>query len=227
MQTTEDSLSPPRRFTGDERRQQLVTIATRLFAQHGFSGTTTREIAREAGVTEAVIFRYFPRKEDLYAAILDWKSGQESTTGVCEEVRAAAADGDDETVIRTVVRRLIEFQRRDPAFLRLMLHSALEGHGLSEEYRKRHFEPLEQFLTAYVTERQRQGRFVAGDPRALVFSLFALPMHHNIVETLGVRRDWRFEDEAIEFYTAFILRGLRITPSAPHAAEQSPVHESE
>ena len=34
-------------------------------------------------------------------------------------------------------------------------------------------------------------------------------------------------DEAIEFYTAFILRGLRITPSAPHAAEQSPVHESE
>ena len=214
MDSIAETSSTPKRFTGDERRQQLVEIATRLFAQHGFSGTTTREIARAAGVTEAIIFRYFPRKDDLYAAILDWKSSQERTTHWCDDLAAAAASADDETIVRTVVRRLIEFQRRDPAFLRLMLHSALEGHGLAEEYRKRHFEPLEKFLLEYIAEGQRQGRFIAGDPRSLIFTIFALPMHHNLVETLGIHPDRRFGDDVIEFYTAFIVRGLR-RPSIP------------
>lgn len=202
---------PHRRLSADERRHQLVEIAARLFAQHGFSGTTTREIARAAGVTEAIIFRYFPRKDDLYAAILDWKSCQESTTRWCDELKAAAATADDEYVIGTVVRRLIEFGRRDPAFLRLMLHSALDGHGLAEEYRKRHFEPLERFLTSYVAEGQRDGRFVEGDPRALVFTIFALPMHHNLVTTLAINPDRRLRDDAIDVYIAFVLRGLRRT----------------
>jgi TetR/AcrR family transcriptional regulator len=228
LATLDESPLPPKRLTGDERRQQLVEIATRLFARHGFSGTTTREIARAAGVTEAIIFRYFPRKDDLYAAILDWKSCQESTTRWCDELSALAAAGEDEPIIRAVVRRLIDFQRRDPAFLRLMLHSALEGHGLAEEYRKRHFEPLERFLTDYVAEGQRRGRFVEGDPRALVFSIFALPMHHNLVETLGLHPGRRFNDDVIGFYTAFIVRGLRkASPALPTAAEDSPVRESE
>lgn len=223
---TVDTSQSPKRLSADERRQQLVECATRLFALHGFSGTTTREIAKAAGVTEAIIFRYFPCKDDLYAAILDWKSCQESTTSWCDELEAAARAGDDERVVGTVVRRLIEFGRRDPAFLRLMLHSALDGHGLSEQYRKRHFEPLERFLTAYVAQRQREGRFVAGDPRVLVFTIFALPMHQNLVTTLGINPERVLGDGAIDTYTAFILRGLR-TPSARSVAEARPVSQSE
>lgn len=202
-------LPAPKRFTADERRQQLVQIATRLFAEKGFSGTTTREIAKAAGVTEAIIFRYFPRKDDLYAAILEWKSSQERTIEWCDELSAAAHFRDDRRVIRIVVRRLIEFVQRDPAFLRLMLHSALEGHGLADEYRKRHFEPLERFLTEYIVDGQRAGRLVQGDPRALVFTIFALPMHHNLITTLGIHPERRFGDEVVDIYTDFILRGLR------------------
>ena len=206
---------PPKRFTADERRHQLVQIATRLFAEKGFTGTTTREIARAAGVAEAIIFRYFPCKDDLYAAILEWKSSQERTTEWCDELGTAAASQDDRLVIRTVVRRLIEFVRRDPAFLRLMLHSALEGHGLAEAYRKRHFQPLEHFLAEYVSEGQRAGRFVQGDPRALVFTIFALPMHHNLVTTLGINPERRFGDEVVDLYTDFILRGIRVPLGGP------------
>ena len=55
----------------DAFRQRLCAVAERLFAQRGFSATTTKEIARAAGVNEAIIFRFFPHKDDLYAAILD------------------------------------------------------------------------------------------------------------------------------------------------------------
>ena len=62
---------PHPRMSGEDRRRQLIEIAIDLFSQRGFSGTTTREIAVAAGVTEAIIFRHFATKQDLYAAILD------------------------------------------------------------------------------------------------------------------------------------------------------------
>ena len=52
-----------KRMTGEARRRQIVRVATSLFVKRGFRGTTTREIARKAGISEAVIFRHFSRKE--------------------------------------------------------------------------------------------------------------------------------------------------------------------
>ena len=209
--TTQHETPVNRRLPGDERRQQLIETATRLFAERGFSGTTTREIAKAAGVTEAVIFRYFAHKDDLYAAILDWKSAKaECATAWVDELSTAAARQDDEGVVRGVVRRLIEFQRNDPDFLRLMLHSALESHGLADEFRRRHFAPVHAFLLEYVEAGQRAGRFVEGNPRALVRAVFALPMHHNLVEVVAVDPENPLEHEdAIETFTGFIVRALR------------------
>jgi len=46
-------------MSGEDRRRQLIEVAIDLFSRRGFSGTTTREIALAAGVTEAIIFRHF------------------------------------------------------------------------------------------------------------------------------------------------------------------------
>ena len=61
------------RMAGDERRLQILQIAVRLFSERGFSGTTTKEIANAAGVSEAMVFRHFASKDELYSAILDSK----------------------------------------------------------------------------------------------------------------------------------------------------------
>jgi AcrR family transcriptional regulator len=42
------------------RREQILEVSTRLFAQQGYSGTTTRQLALAAGVNEALLFRHFP-----------------------------------------------------------------------------------------------------------------------------------------------------------------------
>lgn len=62
------------RMAGEERRLQIVRVAVSLFSQRGFRGTTTKEIANLAGVSEAMVFRHFATKEELYAAILDHKA---------------------------------------------------------------------------------------------------------------------------------------------------------
>jgi AcrR family transcriptional regulator len=209
MSSTPSSSTHSVRLGADARRKQLIEIATRLFATKGFSATTTREIAAAAGVNEAIIFRFFPHKDDLYAAILDAKSDEARTDSLVEELRAAAADHDDRRVIRTTVRSIVERLQRDPEFLRLMLHSALEGHSFAAQFRERHNAPLRRFLLEYVTGRQREGVFRAGDPEPLVRAILAVPVHHAMIETLMPPENRvQFHDDVIESYVTFVLHGL-------------------
>jgi AcrR family transcriptional regulator len=203
-----------KRVSAEQRREQLIDTAMQLFSRNGFNGTTTREIARAAGVNEAIIFRFFPHKDDLYAAILERKSNEACTDRWVEELEAAAATGDDEAVIRTIVTHLIEHHRRDPIFIRLMLHSALDNHSLAQQYRDRHFAPVHLFMLEYVAARQREGRFRAADPHALVRAILAVPLHHGLVETLLPETNAAFGGDAIDVYTTFILGGLRTVPSS-------------
>jgi AcrR family transcriptional regulator len=59
------------RLSAAERRRDIVEAVRDVFADKGFDGTTTRELARAAGVSEALLYRYFPSKESLYAAMLE------------------------------------------------------------------------------------------------------------------------------------------------------------
>jgi AcrR family transcriptional regulator len=221
MTPAAQSTSATRRLPADDRRKQLIDTAMQLFAQKGFSGTTTREIARAAGVNEAIIFRFFPHKDDLYAAILERKSGEARTDALVGELRDAYAADDDEAVIRIVVRHVVEHQQRDPEFLRLMLHSALEQHSFARQYRERHFAPLHQFLAEYVVARQHAGRFRAGQPEALVRAILAVPVHHGLVETLLPDDSVKFGPDVIDTYTTFILQGLRAAPASTARPSES------
>src|SRR5438067_11074192 len=59
------------RLPAAERRQALVDTALPVFAEGSFRGTTTAEIAREAGVSEPILYRHFASKRDLYLACID------------------------------------------------------------------------------------------------------------------------------------------------------------
>jgi AcrR family transcriptional regulator len=58
-------------MTGQERRQQLLDIGRRLFAERGLVGTSIEEIAAQAGVSKPVVYEHFGGKEGLYAVVVD------------------------------------------------------------------------------------------------------------------------------------------------------------
>src|SRR5438128_3823000 len=62
--------SPTSKLSSEERRAAIIKAVRRLFADRGFHGTTTRALAEEAGVSEALLFKHFPNKEALYSAML-------------------------------------------------------------------------------------------------------------------------------------------------------------
>ena len=126
-------------MAAEERRLQIAQVAMRLFSERGFRGTTTKEIAQAAGVSEAIIFRHFATKDDLYTAIIDLKScagfaaeqsDGESSHPVVETFRGLVGDAmdqrDDREVFRRIALALMEHHQCDPQFLRLLLYSALD-----------------------------------------------------------------------------------------------------
>jgi AcrR family transcriptional regulator len=58
-------------MTGKERREQLLDIGRRLFAERGFEGTSIEEVAAQAGVSKPVVYEHFGGKEGLYAVVVD------------------------------------------------------------------------------------------------------------------------------------------------------------
>src|ERR1700739_4905450 len=82
----------PPRMPGEDRRKELLRAAIESFARNGFSGTKTKDIAAAAGVSEAILFRHFASKEDLYHAILDAR--EQSGTDRWAEIRALADQRD-------------------------------------------------------------------------------------------------------------------------------------
>ena len=74
---------PKSRMNAEQRRQHFIDAALHLFSTRGFRGTTTKAIAEAAHVSEALLFRHFSSKADLYAAILRQKareSGKQHNT---------------------------------------------------------------------------------------------------------------------------------------------------
>ena len=59
------------RLTAEERRQAVLDTACRVFFASSYRGATTAEIAREAGISEPILYRHFGSKRDLYLACLD------------------------------------------------------------------------------------------------------------------------------------------------------------
>ncbi|MGV0837850.1 TetR/AcrR family transcriptional regulator [Mycolicibacterium thermoresistibile] len=60
--------NPQQRLSAEERREQLIESARKVFEQTGFDGARTRDLAAAAGVNEALLYRHFESKEELFEA---------------------------------------------------------------------------------------------------------------------------------------------------------------
>src|SRR5438105_1699333 len=82
------------RMPGEQRRQHFIDAALRLFSSGGFRGTSTKAIAEAAGASEALLFRHFPSKADLYAAILQQKADASGFSTRLDTLRRLARKAD-------------------------------------------------------------------------------------------------------------------------------------
>jgi TetR/AcrR family transcriptional regulator len=145
------------RLSGEERREQIINAALTLFAERGFSGTRTREIAELAKVSETLIFQHFKTKEDLYRAAL---TALFSQYPVLPEVEDKMAARDDVGVFRAFALQIVKHGRQDRRIVRLGIFSAMEGPRFGEIFHQGgDAGPLPQLLSPYIQQRIEDGAF--------------------------------------------------------------------
>ena len=168
----------PARMAAEDRREQILDVAIRLFSQRGFRGTTTKEIALAAGVNEAIIFRHFATKSELYAAIIDRKANPPDGQSLEELLNEAIAAGDDRYIFESIAFNILEFHQRDDTAMRLLLYSALEGHELAEMIVRNHISKIHRRLADYVKKRIAEGAFRRVDPLTAVRGFIGMIISH-------------------------------------------------
>ena len=196
------------RVTGEERRRQIIEAAATLFSRKGFRGTTTWEIAKAVGVSEAMLFKHFATKEELYAAIIEAKSHPRRLLNTAME---AVERQDDAEVLRTLARGMIERTLADPTLMRLTYFSALEGHALSDMMFRSRVQELDDFLSQYIAKRVAAGAFRPVDPLLAARNFIGMVAYHvQLLELFGQRPPAHLTTERIvEEIVALFLGGLR------------------
>jgi TetR/AcrR family transcriptional regulator, transcriptional repressor of aconitase len=208
------------RLDSDERRKAIVAAAVPLFARKGFAGTTTRELAEAAGISEALLFRHFPTKQLLYREIM-----QLGCEGEPELEKLASLPPSTASLVQMVTFMVRRFVLADTTEglgvderLRLVLHSWLEDGAYARELFERIFEQVHPAFVGFV-----EAAVAAGDMRPSEGATAnRFWFSHHIAATIACsglpgRSCFAYEgapDRLIEEAVVFILRGIGLTDAA-------------
>jgi AcrR family transcriptional regulator len=194
----------------EERRAAIISTAIHLFAGKGFRGTTTRELAAAAGVTEPVLYQHFPSKKELYAAIIEAKTGEAS--GHAADLRALATSGNDVEFFTALAELILRRYENDPELSRLLLFSSLESHELSELFFERVYEGFYKLVTGYIRRRVREGAFRKVNAEIATRSVLGMITYHGHMALLfpgrfSLQNVERLAAQTVEIF----LSGIRVS----------------
>ncbi len=145
-----------RRLKAHERRQQLIEVATRLFARNGFDATTTASIAEAAGVSEPILYRHFKNKQELFVAIV--REMSRKTLDHWNELIANEKRPDQQ--LRIIALEFPEHMRHlEDAYH--VLHNALSNSRDRTVIAvlREHYSQIHAFFMQIVVSGQKQGLF--------------------------------------------------------------------
>ena len=195
-------------------RAAILKAALQVFSSFGFRGSTVDQIARTAGMTKANLLYYFPRKEDVYEAVL-----QHTLTQWLTPLRTLDPDGDPYRELRGYILAKLRFSFERPEASRLFASEILQGAPLIMEFLKTELRQLVEAKASVITSWAEKGWIRPVDPVHLIFMIWATTQHYadfavQIDAVVGQRATTeRFREEAADVILAIVMNGLQ--PSKP------------
>lgn len=170
-------------MTGAERRAAIVQAAIRRFAMHGFRGTTTRELAAAAGVSEPVLYQHFATKRDLYTAIVDQLIAQ-AHERFDERAKRLEPEATDREFLQWLGESILAYHAEDPDRVRLLLFSALEGHELADLWFEKATLDFIRWVEKHLEKRVAAGAIRSESPEMLARAFIFMVSHFGLMHLL-------------------------------------------
>jgi AcrR family transcriptional regulator len=168
-------------------REKLLRAAVEVFSEKGYSGASTREIARRARVNPVTLFRKFNSKEQLHAAAVD-----HLITGlqVRKQIDRSAKRGDPAPkFIAVIIKTPVDANFSTPEFQRIITNAALERGGVAFATVRERLLPIVHCIQAHLSEYIAKGELRNVDPLVAARLILAAAVYHfELYELFGAKK---------------------------------------
>ena len=148
---------------GPHTRKQILDASLHLFSRRGFARTTVRDIAREAGITDAAIFYHFQSKREVLKALVEERG---FVTGL-QQLERVSTDLPLRETLLWMTRGAINIMDENRDFLRLIIMEGLGGDESALEQYRRLVDLWESALTTVLQRYTEKGELQDNSPQAM------------------------------------------------------------
>lgn len=204
---------PARRPRHEGRREAIIEAATEAFYRHGYGGASLRDIAQEAGITQATVYYHFKNKEEILLTII-----AEFSDDLFQALLSALArDADPVARLRSAIAQHILFTKTHRREVKIILEDKkFLGEALNTRVKEKE-RAIFSLYRSYLQELQRTGLVREGDLIPTTFSVFGVinSLYHwyRPEKSLTIER---IADELADL----LLNGLLRRPAAAGAPRQ-------
>jgi len=186
------------------RREEILDVAARVFAERGFPGADVQEIADELGVGKGTVYRYFPTKRNLFLAAVD-----RAMHRLREQIDASVAEASDALdQIARGIRAYLAFFDTNPAFVELFIQERAEFKDRKKPTYFEHREANEGFWQTVLRELASEHR-VRDVPVQRITEVIGDLLYGTIFTNHFAGRRKSFEQQAQNILD-IVLRGILI-----------------
>jgi AcrR family transcriptional regulator len=175
--TAKPHVSKPAHPGKSDAEARILAGAARMFAGFGYNGVSTRDIAASAGVNEVTIYRHFPRKRDLYVAVLDAELQQVKLRG--DLLTGVAEAPDARTALSRTFELLTSTMTQRQELVRLLQYSTLELGDAIDPLLRKYLGQFVEVIARYLEPWVNRGELRCASAKALVLSLIAIILSHQ------------------------------------------------
>ncbi|MBI4296095.1 MAG: TetR/AcrR family transcriptional regulator [Chloroflexi bacterium] len=148
------------------RRDEIIQVAAKLFAEKGYDATTLDEVAREIGVTKPALYYHISSKEEILQVIVS------RIMKMMEEVtRTGRSSVPPKERIEAMIRKLVEFPAENAEATRIAFEQATILHQRTQAAFRRRQKDVEQALQQTLQEGVDQGVFAINDVKMVSFAI--------------------------------------------------------
>lgn len=207
---------PKWRRRAEDRPDEVLDAALKLFAQNGFAATKVEDIATEAGISKGAVYRYFSSKEEIFESLI-----KRAIAPIAERTEdLARTSHEDSAVLLKAVLTVAATKMSDPGTLalpRIVLQEAGRFPELAQTYRRQVIDRAIGALELIVLKGIASGQFRSVNARLAVRNIMGPLLAHLVLgQIFGIERESAVSPEAfIESHYDILMRGLM----APEAGE--------
>jgi AcrR family transcriptional regulator len=194
-----------------DAERRIAAAALEAFAERGYNATTTSEIARQAGVAEGTIFRYYPTKKDLLVRVVAPVAAQLLAPVVRRNLEAilTAAHDTPESLMRAIIADRLALVRDHPSIMRVLAQEVPINPDLRDQFRTAIFDQLFPLALDAITRFQRAGQIASDLPPTTVARIIGSTFAGYVVARVFLAPDAEWHDgREVDTMIRVLMHGL-------------------